>query len=449
VIVIVGIGAVLALILAAPIAARLFLASVDDPVGTALPVYALLLPFGSGIHVPLPLPSAFASLSSLVGGWAIVALALHIAATRRALSTHVVTCTLFVMMLGVLAFTYLWSINPATTSENLFVLVSIVLLFVLGALIEVDPRSLRRVEAYAIFGAVVACAYGVWLLRTGRLVSHDQGPARFATAGGAGDQADPNITAATLVFPFLLALLWTLRERRMLLRAGTLMATVLIGFGILLTGSRGGGLAVVAGSLIVASEAGGRNFIKAALGLAISAAVILTLLPNTISARFGQATSTGRTQVWSVGLHACSTYCWRGSGWGTYPDVYMKTVLATPRLAPYYGILQLKAHNMWLELLIEGGVLALVLAALGIASLLRTIWRLPGAQRTAPLAGVIALLVCNEFLSNFGFKYFWFVLLYAALAANVRPGVSSPDDRRVAAGGTRGSFALRDTRGSL
>ena len=289
------------------------------------------------------------------------------------------------MMLGVLAFTYLWSIDPATTSEDLFVLLSIVVLFVLGALIEVDPRSLRRVEAYAIVGAVLACAYGVWLLRTGRMISHDQGPARFATAGGSGDQADPNITAATLVFPFLLALLWTLRGRTVLLRVGTLMAAALIGFGILLTGSRGGGLAVVVGSLIVASQEGGRNFIRAAIGLAISAAVILTLLPSTISSRFGQATSTGRTQVWSVGLHACSAYCWRGSGWGTYSDVYRKTVLATPKLAPYNGILELKAHNMWLELLIEGGVLALVLAALGIASLLRAVWHMPGAERARRL----------------------------------------------------------------
>jgi O-antigen ligase len=443
--IVLGMGAVAVLVVAVPFAVRLFLRSVDDPVGTALPVYVLLLPFGSGIHIPLPLPSAFASLSSLAGAWAIVAIVLHISATRRVLSTNIVACALFVTLLGVLAFTYLWSINPATTSENLYVMVSVVALFVLGALIEVDARSLRSIEAFAIVGGVLACAYGVWLLRTGRLVSHDQGPARFATAGGSGDQADPNITAATLLLPFLFALLWTLRERMKLVRVGALLATVLIGFGILLTGSRGGAIAAVVGSLILASHTGGRNFVRGALGLAISAAVILTLLPSSISSRFGQATSTGRTEVWSVGLHACNTYCWRGSGWGTFPDVYMKTVLTTPSLPGYNGILDFKAHNMWLEVLVEGGVVALVLAALGIASLLRTVWHIPHAQRAAPLAGLAALLVSNVFLSNFGFKYFWFTMLYAALAANVRSGVSPPDGRRFGEVDTSDSFASRDT----
>jgi len=223
------------------------------------------------------------------------------------------------------------------------------------------------------------------------------------------------------------------------------LATVLIGFGILLTGSRGGALAAVVGALILVSHTGGRNFVRGALGLAISAAVILTLLPSSISSRFSEATSTGRTEVWSAGLHACSTYCWRGSGWGTFPDVYMKTVLTTPTLPGYNGILDFKAHNMWLELLVEGGVVALALAALGIASLLRTVWHIPHAQRAAPLAGLAALLVSNMFLSNFGFKYFWFTMLYAALAANVRSNVSPPDGRRFGEVDRPDSFASRDT----
>ena len=32
--------------------------------------------------------------------------------------------------------------------------------------------------------------------------------------------------------------------------------------------------------------------------------------------------STGRTEIWRLGLSACSDHCLAGSGWGTFPDVY-------------------------------------------------------------------------------------------------------------------------------
>ena len=229
---------VVAIAIATAVGAQLFVRSVEDPIGTVLPIYALLLPFGSGIHVPLPLPSSFDTLSSLAGAWAVVALSLHLYTRRRASPTHAAVCTLFVLAIGAISFTYLWSIDPPTTGQNVFILFSILGLFVLAALVEVDSRSLRRVEIFAVIGGVAACAYGLWLLQSGRLVSTDAGPARFATAGGIGDQADPNITAATLILPFLLALLLTLRARRPLERFATLAATIIIGVGILLTGSR-------------------------------------------------------------------------------------------------------------------------------------------------------------------------------------------------------------------
>jgi O-antigen ligase len=441
---------VVALAIATVVGAQLFLRSVEDPIGTAIPVYALLLPFGSGIRIPLPLPSAFGTLSSLVGAWAVVALALHLYTRRRPCPTHATVCTLFVLALGAISFTYLWSIDPPTTGQNVFILVGILGLFVLGALVEVDRRSLRRVEICAVVGAVAACAYGLWLLQSGRLASNGAGPARFATAGGIGDQADPNITAATLVLPFLLALLFTLGARRPLERFAAFAATIVIGVGILLTGSRGGALAAVAGTIIVVWHYGGRRVLaRSSVVLAIGAAIALLALPSTISSRFGQSTSTGRTSIWTVGLHACETYCWRGSGWGTFPTVYNQTVLSHPSLAIYNGVLTFKSHNVWLEIVVEGGIVALALVVAAIAILFRSVWTLPTARRAAPLAGLVALLISNEFLSNFNFKYFWFVLLYAALALNVRAEISSPVAQASEALGTRGSYASRGTTDAL
>ena len=441
---------VAALALATAVGAQLFVRSVEDPIGTVLPIYALLLPFGSGIHVPLPLPSSFDTVTSLAGAWAVAALALHLYVRRRVSPTHAALCTLFVLALGTISFTYLWSIDPSTTGQNVFILVGILGLFVLAALVEVDPRSLRRVEVFAVIGGVAACAYGLWLLQSGRLVSTDAGPARFATAGGIGDQADPNITAATLVLPFLLALLLTLRARRPLERFAALAATIVIGVGILLTGSRGGAIAVVVGTIIVVWHHGGRRVLaRSSVVLAVGVGIALVVLPSTISSRFGQSTSSGRTSIWSVGLRACETHCWRGSGWGTFPTLYNQTVLSHPSLAVYNGVLTFKSHNVWLELVVEGGIVTLLLVVAALAMLFRSVWALPTDRRAVPLAGLVALLISNEFLSNFNFKYFWFVLLYAALAVNVRAEISSPVARASEALDTRGSYASRGTSGAL
>ena len=64
-------------------------------------------------------------------------------------------------------------------------------------------------------------------------------------------------------------------------------------------------------------------------------------------------------------------------------------------------------------------VLGLALMTLGLALAVAEVLRLPKAVRAPPLAAVAALLASGFVLSNLEFKYFWMVLIYAALSSRV------------------------------
>jgi hypothetical protein len=102
-------------------------------------------------------------------------------------------------------------------------------------------------------------------------------------------------------------------------------------------------------------------------------------------------------------------------------------------------------------MLIEMGVAGLLLAAAGLFLIVRSVVRLPRLRRGPPLAAITAVLTANMFLSNFNFKYFWFVLTYGVVVVgmeNVDPQRSVTTRRVVEAARVSVSSAPSRTTGS-
>jgi O-antigen ligase len=161
----------------------------------------------------------------------------------------------------------------------------------------------------------------------------------------------------------------------------------------------------------------------AVVGLIAVIAFLVT--PTDLRTRLTSSESTGRTEVWQVGLRSCSRYCLAGSGAETFKAVYEETLFTNTDLAGH-GTASYKAHNLWLALLVEEGVAGVALLAVGFAVLFADLRRVPWARRAAPVAALVALLVSNMFLNNIGFKYFWLVVTYAGLVTLVhgrRPAI--------------------------
>jgi O-antigen ligase len=177
-----------------------------------------------------------------------------------------------------------------------------------------------------------------------------------------------NETAAALVAGTVLAaaLVMVLR-RQPLLRLCALLAVPFCAFGLFLTLSRGG-LVALAAALVATVVVAGRwrvGMIVVVL-LAVGAVVVYFSSFAPAAARERVTTvqgGTGREDIWKVGWRMVEAEPIRGIGAGNFQTSSIHYLLAPGALARSDFIVETPkvAHNMYLELLAENGVIGLAL----------------------------------------------------------------------------------------
>jgi len=186
----------------------------------------------------------------------------------------------------------------------------------------------------------------------------------------AGPVGDANFYAQWLVMlvPFALDRMWNERSRRLRLAAG--YAAAVMGAAVVFTFSRGGAVAlvVVAGAMLVRHPPRARTV----LAVALAAVAVVPLLPAEYTGRLATLTQIGsvdagtdisiriRTSEFEAGLAMFSDSPLLGQGYGTYFENY-------PDYSRQVGIdLRSKgreAHNLYVELAAETGILGLAMFA--------------------------------------------------------------------------------------
>jgi hypothetical protein len=406
-----------------------------SPARVLLPAFALTVPFGSGLALP-GLAPRYASASSLLMVALLVAVALKLVTGQWRPRPPDALVATWLLVLGVAGATAFWSVAVAQTVAGFLPFVGIVALYVLLRLAPLTRGSLRRTEVAVLVGGVAVAVYGVFQFSTSSLPTSEAGGARFGR-----DLLDPNHTAAALTLPLAIALGRasdaTLPRLQRLLSMGVV---VLLLTAVVLTGSRGGLLAAAV-VLVVSAATGRRRWaaLTAVVLAAVGVVLVVQTVPGLVPARLMESGSSGRTDIWRVGAAACTTYCDTGSGWGTFGEVYADTLPGVGEAAVTASGVFFQPHNVWLLAAVETGILGLVLMTTGLALAVREAVRLPAEVRGPPLAALLGLLTSGVLLSNLEFKYFWMVLIFAALVAGVHArtggaGETAPE--------TVGTFAL-------
>jgi O-antigen ligase len=403
----------------APFVIWLVVVLVREPLRLALPVYAALIPFGGAIALG---DSKFTSLSSLAGivlGAGLVLRLLRRGQTGVRLSA---TVPIWLLLLAFAGATVIWSLDPGMTVSSVYILVSLIAIYVLIALCPVDRSTLRRVENGLLVGGLACVGYGLFqLIVLGGFPSDP--PVPGSTDGRFGnDLLGPNNQAVALILPLLVSTTRSVtlpdRSKRLLY---VLASGLLLG-GILMTGSRGGMLATGVAILALVAFVNRGKATLATYGLVamLVAAFVFFTNPFGLAERSVETTSSsGRTDIWQVGLAACPEYCAFGSGWGTFPAVYADTQASVPGASVLVGGGAYEPHNVWILVGIELGVLGVALLAAGLLATFSEALRLPAALRGAPLAGLAATVFAATFLSNLEFKFFWMALILVALSRNL------------------------------
>ena len=334
-----------------------------------LTLFAAPLPFGSVF------PWAWASLTVLT----LAVLILWMAGSLRARALRIGYTPLYVpallfLALGAVQWCFHLTIAPIETREALLKLATdVLLLFLVVQLFSAcSSQTWRRlgtaVLAYGFFFSVFSILQFLWNPNRILWVGHD-------LAGPFGPYVDRDHYAGLMEMVVPVSACTVLsRPKRDPLKALLWFAIVVQVVSLLLTGSRGGLISVLAETAILGWILARRDSLPhrkmrvaiTGLALAAVAALFFWLVPGYVLARFGAVhgyvseAKVGRVAIWKSSLKIVRAHPIAGTGMGSFATIYPIYQTEPSNLVTEH------AHNDYVEALAETGVIGgiLVLGAL-------------------------------------------------------------------------------------
>ena len=266
---------------------------------------------------------------------------------------------------------------------------------------ELAPSGVRLrglLLAY-VLGASVSALSTVALLRTGAVMK------RFAAGG-----VDPNDLAMMMALSLPMAWYLSITTPRPMVRWICRLYLPLGILTVILTGSRGGMVTAMVGLLVIpltmTNLSPGRLAGTIAL-LAIAGGLAVAYVPENIVERL-ESTGTevedarlgGRFKLWVAGVHAFRYKPIMGFG----PSGFIPAI--KPELGPRAQV----AHNSYLSVLVEEGLVGLILYMTMIVSVWTAVLRLPRLERRFALVQLSTLAVAMLPLTWEDVKAVWVIL---------------------------------------
>jgi O-antigen ligase len=324
------------------------------------------------------------------------------------------------------ALSALWAEKPGDTSAVLLKYGLDALLFVIAFEAVRTSGHVKALLAALVAGGAMAAAYGI--VASPNLSGLAGSPTAAADLDRLGGTiADPNLLAAVLVVSFVLAAALTATTSSPAARWALMGAAGLALLCVFLTASRGGvvGLLAALATGIVLARGRRAAAIAGALAVVAASALYVGLFDPGVVQRYSTADGgNGRTDLWKVGWRMVEANPVHGVGGGNFRDASVHYVLAQPGSIEdsQFIIDQPRfAHNVYLEVLAELGVvgLALFLALVGAAigtgvRAARRFGRLGDGDMEllsrAVVVALVALLAMDFFLSDQFSKQLWLLL---------------------------------------
>jgi O-antigen ligase len=374
------------------------------PVVSTIGLYAMLVPFEDILVI-----GRGATAVRLVGMLAAAVLIIVGLKERRLVHPPVVA----VWWTGLIlwgALTAVWAIDPDTVMDRLPTAISLLSLYLVAVSFRVTPAELRAVCILAVVGGVATALFGLIFgvgdLETGR---------RGTLAAG----VNPNGFASSLLPAAALAAGAVLKLRGIVARGAALTAIAILAAGVYVSVSRAAilALAVIIGVLVY------RLGIRSQLLLmALVLVGLLGMMPDQFFNRVTgpltgtDATGSGRTDIWTIGLGALHEFWLWGAGLSNFPEAYGLHAAVPPQAAAR------GAHNLYLGMWVELGIIGFVIMLVAIVTQLRVAWRGRDSGNMmlyAAEAAFLGVLTISFFGDTLWSKRFWMLCIMIVWAVRM------------------------------
>jgi len=268
----------------------------------------------------------------------------------------------------------IWAIDPSRSMQWIPTVAGLFALYIVAVSFRVTRRELSRVVSLAVAGGAVAAS--VVILQFASHITHVGSTGRpegRASLVAGNLESDPNYLSFSLLLPFSLAVGGVLSEGSLRERTAQLIALGLTTTAILLTMSRGSLIALSATVLVYLFRFGMR---KRILIVVLIAAIPLFFLPDLFYQRMEQASSdrgSARFDIWLAGLEIVKRYPVIGTGLANFPVAY-GDVAGYAHVLPHAAHRHLRdAHNIYLHICAEMGVIGLAFFTAAIRSQMKAV----------------------------------------------------------------------------
>ena len=354
------------------------------PVEVSLGVFAVLVPFDQ----VLVLGNTGVTLTWVAGAFAGATLVLYGIVSGRLESPPRAGLYWLFFVLWAAAST-LWAIDPLTSLQKLPTVATLFAVYLVASSFRITRRELSRVALLALAGGAVAASLVIV-----QFAHHITQEGRGTLAVG-NLESNANELAFSLLLPFSLALSRVSSERNRLKRVAVLAALVLVATAIFLSMSRGSLVALSVIVLVYLFRVGVRR--RTVIGILLLA-IPLLFLPDHFYHRLNEAATdrgTGRYDIWLAGLEIIKHSPIIGVGLANFPVAYQKFAGYAHVFFHGYGRGYTRAaHNMYLSVFAEMGVIGFALLMTAILSQMRAVSRVLAIRRPRDYFGIALEAAC-------------------------------------------------------
>lgn len=360
--------------------------------------YLLLTPLD---FLPIVLGASFSKIMILIP---ICCWLLYLTSIKICFDKYLVVPVLYVIIVMISSF---YSYDASVTIQRIVTICLNIAAILVLSTISYDLSEINILKKAVVYSGWFTLVLMIFYAKTDLV-----GGLRLTVAVN-GVHQDPNYLTGYLIFPILFYYFDFISNKKKL----SLIKTSIFIIFILLTGSRGGLLALVGALLFLTFIWSMRNgfslnsFIKiisVVCGFILFFLIALNFLPEEIVMRYNLASviasgGTGRTEIWNVVRDQYSNFSILnklfGGGAGTVKIFTGGEV----------------AHNLWLESLIEIGLVGSVVFIVFYFIFLKKAYRMKEYVVTASLFGYILMSLS---LSLYSYKPIWNIMLLILILKN-------------------------------